>query len=344
MKIAAARVDAFIKAPSPGLIGVLIYGPDIGLVSEHASKLAGAIVSDPFSIVEISSDKLQEDPAILADEISAISFFGGRKLIKIRDPGSGVSQIFRDAFSCVSQAAAENSFVLVTAGELTPASALRRLFENEKTLAALPCYHDDERSLRPAVATIFRERNLLPANGVVDYISSHCLGDRLIAQREIEKLILYIGEKEEISLEDAEICIGDTTESSFDDINFSVAEGNYSGLEKHLHKALKQGISAVAILRLVQRYFMRIHCVIGAIQEGKGQELAIKNLRPPVFFKQLPFFKRHIERWNKKPDLLWRVMKTLYDAELECKKTGVDPDLICSRFLMRVTALSHSIR
>lgn len=343
MKISAGKVDAFINGLDSFVLSVLVYGPDSGLVSQRASVIAKHIVndiSDPFLVVDLNADSLKSDPAKLADEISAISFGGGRRLVRVRDATAGVGAIFKDAFSNVPENAAEGAFVLVTASDLPPSSGLRKLFEAGENIAALPCYQDDIRSIRNVIGAELRKREISFSEDVVTYMAENCRGDRMVVINEVEKLSIYAGSLKEVTLDDAKACIGETTESSFDDICNALASGNQAVLEKHLRRALHQGAMPVSIFRAAQRYFQRIHLVVGYMAEGREMEQAIGKLRPPVFFKQLPDFKSHITRWNRRRSALWRVMDVLYSGEMECKKSGAKPELICSRSLMRAAAMA----
>ena len=53
------QVDAFINNPDYSKPVILIYGPDEGLVSERADKLAeksGVDLSDPFCLIRLNAD------------------------------------------------------------------------------------------------------------------------------------------------------------------------------------------------------------------------------------------------------------------------------------------------
>ncbi len=342
MKLAPREIESFLLR-APVMLGVLVYGPDVGLVSQRAETLAHHIVddlSDPFRVVNLEADALKDDPARLADELLAMSFGGGRRLVRLRDI-SAVAGI-KEGLAGLRKDAAENAFLLVTAGDLPATSALRKLFEAEKNLVALPCYQDDARGLRTVVEAEFKRRNIGYANDVVDYLCTHGQGDRLIVLSEIEKLDLYLGASRQAMLEAAEACVGEATESSFDDICAAVADGNQRAVERHVRKALQQGAAAVGILRATQRYYTRLHRTASmAASSGMGVEQAVAALRPPVFFKQKPAFTRHVSRWTdvRRQEKLWAVMDVLYQAEISCK-TGGDPELLCSRALTQATAMS----
>ena len=57
MKVSAARADAFVASPPESIRGLLIYGPDLGLVRERAeiaTKAVAGDLGDPFNVVEFT--------------------------------------------------------------------------------------------------------------------------------------------------------------------------------------------------------------------------------------------------------------------------------------------------
>src|SRR5208282_5863766 len=97
MKI--ARAESFLRAPDFGLLAVLLYGPDSGLVRERALDLARSVVldlTDPFRTVEITANALIEDPARLGDEVAAIAMTGGRRVVIVREAGDSLSSVLAD--------------------------------------------------------------------------------------------------------------------------------------------------------------------------------------------------------------------------------------------------------
>lgn len=80
MKVAARDADRFVVAPAAGIVAVLFYGPDRGLVEERAARLARTVVDDlddPFRVTDLSGAQIVADPARLADEVAAQSLMGG---------------------------------------------------------------------------------------------------------------------------------------------------------------------------------------------------------------------------------------------------------------------------
>ena len=88
MKVPAGRADAFAAAPPEDIRGLLIYGPDLGLVRERAETATKAIagdLSDPFNVVEFTPSTLRDEPSRLTDEACALSMMGGRRVVRLRD-------------------------------------------------------------------------------------------------------------------------------------------------------------------------------------------------------------------------------------------------------------------
>ena len=342
MKITSNKVDWFINNLPNTISAVLIYGPDAGLISERYENIGKKIVADltdPFSVINLSVDKIKEDHSVLADEFNALNFLGGRRLIRIKDADNNFTSILKKFFSQSHETNSNSAFVIITAGELAAQSSLRKLFEDMPNLAALPCYNDDERTLESIISNRLREAGYKAERDAILYMAANCQGDRQIVMREIEKLQLYLGERKDVSFNDAVASVGKTTESTLDDICHAVADGNIQQVEKHYRRAEQQGESEIAILRTVQKYFIRLRKIKGSLQEGKSVETAISGLRPPVFFKYANKFNHHVKLWTKQGNKIDRVLSELYDAELECKKTGVNPELQTNRCLMRIASL-----
>ncbi len=345
MKIPANRIEAFIAKECNALAGVLLYGPDAGLIAERAEDISKHIVTDiadPFRVVDIAPETLKEEPALLRDEIAAFTFGGGRKLIRIRGAGAGNSEAF-EALGELGDAQISASFVLVTAGELAPSSTLRKLFETLPRVAAVPCYVDDAYSLRPIAGKALKDYRLTAEEGVIETIIDYCQGDRMIVRSALEKLSLYMGKETHVTVAHVSACIGETTESSLEDLCYAVADGNRKEVERHYRKSLLQGGNPIGALRTLTYYFLRLFTLSGAKQQGSSYEAAIANLRPPVFFKQKPLLLRHAERWGGEQTLLPRALSLLYETELACKHTGVPAETLCNRALLRLASMGRKI-
>lgn len=328
MKIPPARIDAFIKSPDKAVTAALLYGPDAGLLTERSKLLAKAItdMNDPFSYTEFSYDKIKADPALLADEIAALSFSQNRRFIKIKDAAAQLDKSVKE----VLENAKGEAFVLFCASDLPPASTLRKFFESAPYAAALPCYVDDQASIRSLIAQTLQPFSCEP--GVVDYLQQCFSGDRLVIRSELEKLCVYLGDKNELSLRDVKAIVKPSAEFSLNDISYAIASCDAAKAEKIIKQALQEGTSMIAILRVLGMYFLRLQWLKGMVAQGMSEDKAIDSLRPPVFFKDKPLVKRHLTSWTAEG--INKVLMVLEQAEKECKRTSMPADIIGRQLLL----------
>ena len=64
MRLAPARIAAFLQRPDPEIRAVLLYGPDEGLVRERAEAVARSIcpdLKDPFRVADLMAAALAAD-------------------------------------------------------------------------------------------------------------------------------------------------------------------------------------------------------------------------------------------------------------------------------------------
>jgi len=333
VKITGAKAAGFLKNLDPAIRAVLVYGPDQGLVHERAHQLAKFIVddlNDPFRSVELSGGDLKNDPARLSDESAAISFTGGRRVIRIHDGADGVAKIFSEFLDNP----VGNAFVVVEAGTLSPRSKLRKTFESSKLSAAFPCYEDNNRQISEVIREVLSQFKLTASREAVAYLEQHLGSDRMVTRKELEKLALFKGGPGKVSLDDAVACVGDNGATSLDSVIYATAGGDLSGMEAALARVLNDGLHPVAILRAIARHLQRLHLATGVMDKGHSSGQAMKLLRPPIIFKFTNGFRSQLQRWTKIK--LAHALELVTEAELECKTTGLPAEAICGRTLLRI--------
>ncbi len=343
MKITGARIKSFLARPNDGIAGVLIYGPDQGLVIERAEALAGAIVdnpSDPFRTAEITGAALKQDPARLADEAGAISFAldggGSRRLVRLRQTTDAVASIIESYLA----GPAADAMVVAEAGVLGPRSKLRRLFEGAKNAAALACYEDGGQLLGQVISETLGRHGLTASPDAQAFLAGQLGSDRGVTRAELEKLAIYMGAPGRVELDDAMAVVGDSASASTDDVVFAAASGDAPALDKALSRAFGEGVQPVAVLRAAARHIMRLHRAAGLVAAGRSPGEAMKALRPPVIFLHQKMFLAQLRQWGGKE--LARAIDILLDAELDCKTTAMPANEISGRALLRIGQAARS--
>ena len=336
MKIAAGQAERFAQAPDPQVRAVLVYGPDSGLVRERADSLARSVVedlSDPFRVAELTARQLLDDPARLADEAAALAMTGGRRVLRIADAGE---ELAKPLAAFLADPPGE-ALVVLQAGDLPGRSNLRKTFEAAKIGAALPCYLDDQRSLGAVISETLATAGQQIDPDALAFLSANLGSDRQQTRRELEKLLLYKGEAPgPITLEAALACVGDSALLTLEDLALAVAAGDRKGTERGLGRCQEEGQAPVAVIRAVARHFQRLHFAAGLIAQGRQPADAVKQLRPPVFWKQADQVRRQSQVWRL-PQLTLALEK-LVEAEAACKATGAPDRLLSARTLLELAS------
>ncbi len=329
-------VDRFLKDVPKDIRAVLFFGPDEGQVRERARALARTIVpdlADPFAVAEFASATLVADPARLYDEMAAQSLMGGRRLVRIRDGADGAVPAIQ---SVIEDPPPGDTFLIVEAGELPGTSKLRKLFEGADVVAAaLPCYEPDAKDLTTLAVNRFRAADVEASRDAVELFVRLIASDRALVHSELDKLILYAGPKGRLEEADVAAALGDSAQIELDAPAWAAGEGALDKLDRSLSRLFADGQSPVGILRAAQRHFTRLYEVVSA---SAPPEMAMKALRPPVFWKDESRFRQQVGLWSA--GKLESVLARLLTTEADCKKSGLPDTTLCSRTLMGVAGLA----
>lgn len=338
MKIAPKAIDAFIAKPDPASRAVLFYGPDTGLTRDRAKRLSATFLAgdrDAFARVELSEAQLLADPALLADELAAISMMAPKRVIEVRDAGDKLAKVIQDAARCFN----DSVLLLVCAEELSARSSLRLWFEKEAHVAAIACYHDEVRDVQDVIRKTFDAAGVRLEHDTMQYLASQLGNDRYVTYQELEKLITFAGESKILRFEDVQALVDYNRDTNFDDLVNAVADRNLQSLEHYLKMLLQEGTQPVAYLRALQRYFNRLYALHAQMQEGMSAEAVVAAARPPVFFRQAPILTRHLQQW--KPDAIIKALRLLINAEIACKTSDLPMIPASSRRLLQVTQVRY---
>lgn len=337
MKLTWKQIDPFVKNPDPAAKVILIYGPDSGLMKERAQTIGKTVVedlSDPFNVITLSTDILNEDPARLSDEANAMSMMGGRRLIRVEEASDKLTPLVKDYLAEPN----DEALIILEAGDLNPRSSLRKLCEKEPNAAALPCYVEDERGVAQIIRSTAQDAGKTIDPDAIQFLTANISGDRARIRSELDKLLLYKGEEaSSVSLADARAACGEAGSQGLDDLIYSAAGNTPEKALRVFHKLLEEGVPFIVILRSLQNHFRRLHLTKALMEQGQSADQAMKSLQPPVFFKQADAFRGQAQRWSAKN--LMGVLNRLLEIEASCKKTGAPAETLCAQAVLGISRM-----
>jgi len=336
--VRASESDRYLDRLPEKIIAVLIYGPDQGLVTERSQRLMRTVVPDvrdPFRVSEMDGAALVEDEARLGAEAAALSFSGGRRVVRVRSAGNAVAGTFENFLEQPSG----DALIVVEAGDLARGSNLRQVFEQAPNAAAVACYPDTADTVTELLERALREHGIKISPDAVAQAALLLGGDRGTIRRQIDKLLLYAGESGNVDVSDIRAVIGDESEGRIEDVCDAAGEGDPQTLDRGLGRLWGAGISPIAVLRVALGHFQRLSLAKANMAAGEGLEAAARRLRPPIHFARMPSFRNQLRNWNA--ERLDEALDRLLEAEALCKSTAVPAEAACGQALFNIAALAR---
>ena len=333
-KLTGTRLQRELGATEPSFGAYLLYGPDAGLVQERAdllTKLVVADISDPFSVAMISERDILEDPTCVSDEIAAQSLLGGRRVVRVRGAGDRLGAALTDRLPSNDI----DAMLVVEAAELTPRSALRKLFESKDFAVAIPCYTDDTNALNQVIDSTLAQSGLTADQDARAMLSELLGMDRKATRSELAKLVAYVGPAaSSITADDVAAVVVDDGSQAVDAISYAALSGHAATATRLYQRAFAEDVGAVPILRSLARTAQRALIVADLMAGGSGARDAMKALRPPVFFKDNDVFLAVVRRHSTHG--LQRILAYLLTIETRVKSTGYPDGAIVGQTLISI--------
>jgi len=322
MKLDAGRVEGFLRAPGAAAV-VLIFGPDQGLVGERAVALVKAVAGgtdDAFRYAEIS------DASQLLEEATASSLMGGRRVVRLRDAGEGAAKPVEKLLGMGAEA-----LVILEGGDLTPKSKLRALMEKHPAAVAIACYTVDAGRLPRVVADRLKAAGVSVEPEAAAWVAQNIVGEEGAIRQAVEVLALYAGETRRLALEDVRAALADGGESSIQEAIDAALTGDAAGADRAVSLAYEEGVSPVALVRVLLGELMRLAVLADGVGPGGAAE-AVAQARPPVFFKRAVVVTKMLSLWPAAA--LAEAIRAGLAAEVACKTTHVPDAAYCRQMFL----------
>tara|TARA_Y100000816_G_scaffold263303_1_gene221590 strand:- start:300 stop:1286 length:987 start_codon:yes stop_codon:yes gene_type:complete len=283
----------------------LIYGENEGLKNEIIEflkkNLKGIIENQDEAQIIINKELFYE-------KILNQSLFEKKKIIIINRCSDKIYEIIEN----IIEKKNSDIKIILNANILEKKSKLRNLFEKNKELIIVPTYKDNLITLADIAKRFFSNYKISISQETINLLTSRCNGDRSHLKSELDKILIYMNDKRNISLEE----IYKLTNLAE---NFSINELVDSSLSKNTRKTSEiinesnyKPEDVILILRTFLQKAKRLHNLYEKQNKNSSFDSLINNYKPPIFWKDKPIVKRQLENWSKSrtEDLIIKINKT----------------------------------
>ncbi|MFN6979029.1 MAG: DNA polymerase III subunit delta, partial [Gemmobacter sp.] len=202
---------------------------------------------------------LRRDPALLHDAVKATGFFPGPRVAFVEEAGDTAAEAVAGA---LADWRAGDAAIVVTAGDLRPASKLRKLFEGDARCVAIAIY--DEPMGPAEVAAAVAEAGLGRPGGaaMADLAALAQVLDPGDFRQTLDKIALYkLGDPAPLTPGDIAACAPVSVEAALEDLIDRIAEGQEAEAAVLLRRIEAQGTAPVTLCIALLRHFRELHAM-----------------------------------------------------------------------------------
>lgn len=339
MKLTGGAAANYFRKPDPSHTALLIFGADPMRVADKRQQAILALVGpqgeEEMRLTRINASDLRKDPALLDDAIKAQGFFPGHRVAFVEDATDGMAKVIDAALSDWQKGDAQ---IVITAGQLTAKSALRKVVEGHRNAIAIGLY-DDPPTIADIEQALATARISPPDRDVMDALMA--LAGTLEPgdfRQTLEKVSLYKrGDDTPLTIADIMANAPQSAEVDVDDILEVVATGQVDKLGPLLRNLYAQGVTPVTLCIGAMRHFRLLHVVAS---DPGGPASGIGRLRPPVFGPRRDKIIRQASHWGR--DRLERALTALTDVDLQLRSANTAPThALMERTLIRLAMMAR---
>jgi len=305
----------------------LFYGENLGLKNFFEKKL----VNDKNNkVLKYSQDEILKNENNFYSEMNNISLFGEKKIFIINNATDKILTILKEL---IQQNAQSKCYIF--SDVLEKKSKLRNFFEKEKNVDVVPCYQDNDLSIKKLIQSSLKEFTNLTSE-TINILLEVSSNDRLKLENEINKIKSYFTNKKIIQ-EDLIKLLNLKEDNDFNLIKDSALIGDADLTNKLLNSTLIENEKFIFYITLMNYRLGKLNSVSGE----KNIEKAVNEIKPPVFWKDKPIFLKQAQKWNQKK--INSALRKTYDAEVKIKSnSSFDKKIILKKLIVDICILANA--
>ena len=306
----------------------LFYGENIGLLD--AFKKVILIKNKNCSILKFTQEEILKNENNFFNEIQNLSLFENKKIFIIQNVNDKILKIINKIYN----KEVNNKFYLFS-GILEKKSKLRNFFENQNKIDIIPCYPDNEITLKKLILNNLKNYSGVSPS-VINAIIDCCSSDRAKINNEIEKIKTYFQNKS-IDINDLNKLLNFKEDGDINLIKDSALSGNKKKTNKLLQSMIIESEKIVYYIAAINDRLSKLKAVKKINSDNIDK--TINEMKPPIFWKDKPKFVEQSKLWNIKK--LNFAVNIAYKAELSIKsRSDIDKKLIIKKLIIDICNLA----
>tara|TARA_Y200000002_G_scaffold147513_1_gene121930 strand:- start:187 stop:1188 length:1002 start_codon:yes stop_codon:yes gene_type:complete len=268
---------------------ILIYGENIGLKETLKKNIVN--LNKKNEIINLYQEDINKNKNIVINEIMNTSLFAEEKLIIINQANENTLTELDSILD-----GEERIKIILIADLLDKKSKLRSTFEKKNNLAVIPCYNDNDFTLRKLIHNELGEFKNMNSN-IVNMILNYSNLNRKTILNNMEKIKSFY-ENKIISDDSLETLLNSDRNEPFENIRDAALIGDKNRLNTLLNNFAFTNDDAYIYLNKLNYKLIRLLEIHKENKKHGDFSITMAKMRPPIFWKDKPIYLKLLKKWQ----------------------------------------------
>lgn len=286
---------------------MLFYGENLGLKEEFKKKIKS--INTVANVQNLTQENVLSNKENFYNEVFTNSLFESEKIFFISNSDDKIIEIIEGL-----ETKEHNRKIYFFSDILDKRSKLRTFFEKSNEYGIVPCYQDNEITLKKIIQKKLEKFKGLNQENL-NLILDNCDFDRIKLENELNKIISCFTELE---LEKAKLesLLNIKQNDNFNTVKNEALIGNKSQVNKLIGDTYIENEKCLYYLNLINHRLLKLF----EIQQNSkklSKEAAVNSIKPPIFWKEKPALISQLNKWDKIK--ITQMLKNTYNLEKKIK-------------------------
>ena len=310
---------------------VLFYGENLGLKDDLKKKIKN--LNKHALIKNFDQEEILDDETKFFNELFNNSLFEDTKIFYINKANDKILELIQEiAKKAITQK------IYLFSDVLDKKSKLRSYFEKSSTLGVVPCYADNEISLKRIILDKLKGYKGLSSQNL-NIIIENCGLDRSKLNNELSKIATFF-ENKVIDTNKLEALLNIKVNDSFDLLKDLALMGDKTKMNKLISDTILENEKNIFYLNLINQRLMKLLEVAKNAKDSNLDDV-INKIKPPIFWKDKASFSHQARKWNI--NKIKKMLKQTYNIELRIKSNSqIKQSTLIKKLLIDMCRLANA--
>ena len=308
----------------------LFYGENLGMQKDFKNLLTKQNLNS--EVVRLDQEDIIKNPDFLFTEILNLSLFEKEKIYFISDANDKILPTIQNL-----EEKLDKQKIYLFSNLLEKKSKLRSYFERSNVHDTIPCYVDNEISLKNIILNKLKNFKGLNSENI-NLIIENSNYDRIKLDNELSKIILFFEDR--IILKDKLFkLLNLEVNENFNTVKDEAINGNKKRTNKLLNNSSLDQDKSMYYISLLNQRFDKLK-LISQLKNDDSLEQKINLMKPPIFWKDKPMFLMQAKKWNL--ENINKIQNEIYEAEIKIKTTSINKNILLKKLLVDICNLASA--